>query len=54
MEGHFNQIVKDAVSNLKSKGTGYCFSLEQISEIQKYFKTQIKYTLVDGIYYLKR
>ena len=51
MEGHFNQIVR---SNLKNKGTGYCFSLEQLSEIQKHFKTQIKHTLIDGIYYLKK
>ena len=50
MEGHFNQIVRDAVSNLKNKGTGYCFSLEQLSEIQRHFKTQIKHTLIDGVF----
>lgn len=53
MESQFNQIVRDVVNDLKHKGTGYCFSLEQLNEIQKQFKKTISFRLVDGIYYLK-
>ena len=54
MDGHFKQVVMDAVNELKNKGTSYCFSLEQLEEIQKHFKNPISYHILDGIYYLKK
>lgn len=53
MESQFTQIVRDAVNELKKNGTSYCFSLEQLEEIQKRLKKNISFVLEDGIYYLK-
>lgn len=52
MDCYFNQVVRDIITELKKKGSSYCFSLEQLEEVQKYFKTPISYSLKDGIYYL--
>ena len=41
MESQFNQIVRDVVNDLKHKGTGYCFSLEQLNEIQKMIRPSL-------------
>ena len=54
MESQFNQVVRDTINDLKNKGTGYCFSMEQLKEIQKHFKDTISYSFEDGIYYLKK
>lgn len=48
----FEQIVRDAVSDIQSKGSAYCFSEQQVDAIKKRIQlTGIK--VEDGIYYLR-
>lgn len=48
----FEQIVRDAVRDIQSKGSAYCFSDLQVEAIKK--RIQITGIRVeDGIYYLK-
>lgn len=50
-ENYFQQVVQDAIDDLRETGSGYCFSLAQMEEV----KTEIpnvKYRLIDSIYYL--
>ena len=48
----FEQIVRDAVRDIQSKGSAYCFSEQQVDAIKKRIQlTGIKFE--DGIYYLR-
>lgn len=48
----FEQIVRDAVRDIQSKGSAYCFSEQQVDAIKKRIQlTGIK--VEDGIYYLR-
>ena len=52
-DSFFNQVVREAVRQLKSDKSAYCFSLEQVKEICKQVP-DTKYRLIEGIYYLER
>lgn len=48
----FEQIVRDAVRDIQSKGSAYCFSEQQVDAIKKRIQV-IGVRVEDGIYYLK-
>lgn len=48
----FEQIVRDAIKDIQNKGSGYCFSLDQVKAVQKKLP-KIEIREDDGIYYLK-
>lgn len=50
-ENYFQQVVQDAIEDLKETGNGYCFLSSQIREIESEVPNLV-YKLVDGIYYL--
>jgi len=50
--GYFNSVVKDAISELKKKGSAVVFYKEQVEAVLKVVKAEVKE--VDGIFYLRR
>lgn len=50
----FENVVNEAIDDLKKKGSAYCFLIEQVEEIQKLFKHKIEVKEKDGIFYLKK
>ena len=52
MGSFFEQIVRDAIRDIQSKGQGHCFSLAQVDAVKKKLPL-ISVREVDGIYYLK-
>lgn len=49
---YFNQVVRDAISEIKKGHTGYCFTMEQVREVAGHFDVT-EYKQVDGIFYVK-
>lgn len=50
----FENVVNEAINDLKKKGSAYCFLDEQVKAIQKFFKNKIEVKEKDGIFYLKK
>ena len=48
---YFKQVVRDAISELKGKGSSYCFTHEQVDYIMKEIPS-LEYKKCDGIYRL--
>lgn len=48
----FNQIVRDAIKDINSGGSGYCFSIEQVNKVKEEIPN-IQVREDDGIFYLK-
>lgn len=49
---YFNQVVRDAINEVKKGHTGYCFTEEQVREVAKRFDVT-EYKVVDGIFYIR-
>lgn len=52
-DSFFNQVVREAVRQLRSEKSAYCFSMEQVRAILEEVE-DAKYRIVDGIYYLSK
>lgn len=49
---YFRNVVRDAIDDLKHNKQAYVFYIEQVEEVKKQFKKNLKVEEKEGIYYL--